>query len=207
MTCWKAGRTAIVSSLACALLLPQWVFASYMFTVLPTVPDGYNSRPIAINNFGVIVGNTDFAAPCFNCGGSTQATLWTSSGVSLLGGYGRSNYAFDINDSGQVAGTSYIYTGNQAEFWTGGIPYILENGSKSGATGINNSGQVAGYREAGATIWNGLDGATYLRPNYLKSSTAVDVNDVGQVIGTLDENSVLWTDGVPVVLGITRRLV
>jgi len=66
------------------------------------------------------------------------------------------SYGYGINDSGQVAGYSYLadnYQGPHAVRWTGTVPEDLGTlgGTSSYGYGINASGQVAGWSASSTT--------------------------------------------------------
>jgi len=202
-----------ISRLA-GLLLVGLVFNSpalatfYKFTELAPYTGGVRSNASAINNLGQIVGNTDFNAPCFGCGGYTRATIWDGSTGAPLSTPTTNSYASDINDLGQVVGwLSVNYTtSREAVIWdnmlapTTTLDTIYYYDS---AVAINNHGQIVGnsaplsnsYRKA--VVWNSEAGTTYLGI----SSQAVDINDVGQVAGRIGSDVVIWTGGTATVLG------
>ncbi len=75
--------------------------------------------------------------------------------------------------------------------------------TSDGAYGVNDLGQVAGYRGVRAYLWENGN-FTWLWPG---SSQARDVNNSGQVAGSINNGSVRWTDDVPTYLrpGDSRR--
>jgi probable HAF family extracellular repeat protein len=114
----------------------------------------------------------------------------------LPGGFDYS-IASDINDSGQVVGTSAAVTGYRAFRWTnaGGMQDLgdLPGGDDSSrANGINNSGQVVGSSGAlggydeNAFLWTSGGGMLDLGDlpgGEGRRSEALDINDSGQVVG------------------------
>ncbi len=115
---------------------------------------------------------------------------WSIIGLGTLGGTYSTAQA--INDSGQVVGNG---NGDNRAFITGpngiGMSYLDTlggSGSKSYATDINNSGQVAGYYITGGVAHafiTGTNGAGMtdlgtLGGNY---SIAYGINSTGQVVG------------------------
>ena len=140
-------------------------------------------QPQWINSSGQVAGITN--------SGLQQAFLYTPSTGSLMtfGLGGTYTYPYDLNDSGQVVGLSYV-TNNTVHhpfiFSNGQITDLDPGGTSYGyATGINNSGAVVGYRNvpfiytngAMRTIDNLVNGC-----NWSFYSQPV-VNNVGQVAG------------------------
>lgn len=106
--------------------------------------EGGGMRPVAINNHGEVAG---YAVDADDI---DYAVVWTQPGVPVdLGIFAdRSTLAFDINDSGQVCGatnfSSHAWRNTPgAGFEDLGVLFKKHNAS-SGASSINNSGQVAG---------------------------------------------------------------
>ena len=88
--------------------------------------------------------------------------------------------AYDINNNGEVVGAD----GANAVVWKGTNKTILGLGA---AYGINNLGQVVGDIRDNAVLWNGT-AATALpdfdKESGVRSVSANDLNDVGQIIGS-----------------------
>src|SRR4051794_39982739 len=115
---------------------------------------------------------------------------YTVTGLGALGGdYARSS-ANDINDAGQIVGTSYTSAGEEhAALWDGGRTSDLGplGGAYSAATAINAHGQVVGWAStpAGyshAVLWDGGQ-VTDLGTLGGNVSFALDLNDPGQIVG------------------------
>ena len=121
--------------------------------------------------------------------------------VTNLGTLGSVSAAYGLNDLGQVVGTFRTSNGKQhAFFWdeTNGMQSLTPSGNvNSHAYGINNLGQVAGnvgYR------WNKYPNE--YRQGFLWDKTncipipdarfALDINDIGQIVGQSPEGGVLW---------------
>ena len=116
---------------------------------------GPGARAKAIDNSGHVVGASGDAS------GIGHAFLWTQTGgmqdLGLAAGW-TSASAWDINESGQVAGIAETDVGQRAALWTvsvdaGGVIQTLAreslgtlpDGGSSVGLGMNNLGQVVGY--------------------------------------------------------------
>lgn len=115
--------------------------------------------------------------------------------------------AADINDLGQVVGSSQNAAGEMRPFlWTakkGMVDLGTIDGDRGRASAINNSGQIVGYSElqgttvAHATYWyKGKIHDLGVLSGY-ESSSATDINASGQVVGgsgsALGHRATLWT--------------
>ena len=171
-----------------------------------------------INELGDVVGFY------YHCGGSgdTEAFRWSEHTgiVTLPRPAGVSSaLASDLNDAGVIVGT-YTRTGVgfRAFVYQGGVFTELPPdppGLWSGASAVNNSGQVVGHRSTGegdpvfpheAFIWSEADGFLDLGVMNGPASSASDVNGDSAVVGwTGNGGSVseayLWENGSPILLG------
>ena len=191
---------------------PALATAPYGMTDLHTL-GGPTSRPIAINNAGQVIGNSDTTNM------STHAFMWESAGgltdLYTLGG--SNSWAVAINEAGQVTGVSTL--ANHIEYhafvWKKGAGMIdLETlgGGNSIPVAINEAGQVIGRSLVAnninyhAFVWKEGAGMTHLTPVGAYSSDAVAINEAGQVIGNfqaMDDgrgHAFVWKEGA----GMTR---
>jgi probable HAF family extracellular repeat protein len=143
--------------------------------------EGFPLSMNAINNVGQIVGRcaTD---------SEDMAALWdiSSKTQSIIVPEVYST-AIDINNSGLVVGS---YNGSRAFVWQSGTGMQLLGtlgGTYSGASGVNESGQVVGSsgdsnNDEHAFLWDSVSGMQILGSIWDQSS-ASDINDRGQVVG------------------------
>ncbi len=115
---------------------------------------------------------------------------------------GNFSMAYDINDAGQVTGTGTAAGGpfgrQYAFIWQNGVftklPEIPGNYSSVGRS-INASGVVAGQSNGGdPVVWK--NGVLYPLsfPNRL-ANTIYEINDPGDVVGTVGNRGALWRNG------------
>ena len=179
--------------------------AEYTFSLLNGLNgnnlEGNNSRALAINSSGQIVGYS------FYSDGSSRATLWNNGVASNLASLGGADsVALAINDSGQIVGHSNLANGqSNATLWNNGTASNLGTlgGSNSSALSINNSGQIVGwsytsYGSYNATLWSG--GAITDLGAQLGNSKASAINNSGQIVGWSANadgaRAKLWDNGV-----------
>jgi probable HAF family extracellular repeat protein len=127
---------------------------------------------------------------------------------TLPGGTG--SFAFDINNRGQVVGTSDTASGeSRAVLWEDGDIANLGTlgGNDSVAWGVNNRGQVVGESTTAsdrfhAFFWEDgemVDLGTLAHGGRFNFSRANSINDRGQIVGRsttasgTDSHAVLWT--------------
>lgn len=172
-------------------------------TELGIIGSVYRSEATGINDAGQIVGAVD-----------GQAILWNGMIRSPIGTPGSSNFVYDINNKGEVAGWTYREGKVNAARWDGSTVTDLQgqlDGTKSSyAYAINDASQVAGATLTAdgvthATVWNGTT-ATNLGTLNGRSSEAYAINNVGQVAGwseTVDHsrNATLWNGTTATELG------
>lgn len=131
----------------------------------------------------------------------------------------RFTQAYDINNAGQVVGSSAYaaftpggFSGSRATLWSGGISTYLNTpvglGADSSAISINNVGiSVGGMHQpvpaAGwprPVQWNGTTGME-LPTVGGSTGVATGINDDGKIVGSYGSHATLWSAGAPHDLG------
>jgi len=168
---------------------------------------GESSHAFGISSLGQIVGGAKAGG---SAGTDANAVVWKPTGAGFipidlgvpLGG--KYAWAQSVNSSGQIVGGSQIPGPNvdepyRAVLWTwNGAGYSATDlgtlgGTFSAANGINSSGLIAGYSRLPGEhvnrpvywVWNG---STYIISALSQGQgEANNINDAGQVVGTLIE--------------------
>jgi probable HAF family extracellular repeat protein len=190
------------------ILVPLAGAQSYSVTDLGTLGGGTYSLPAAINDHGAVVGNATLS------NGYQHAFVWTSTtgmhDIGTLGGAAARSGARGINDSGEVAGFSYLADGvtYRAFLWTknAGMQDLgTLGGSYSVANGINDAGEVVGcaYLADGVSLhgflWTAAAGMQDLGTLGGDTSCAQGINQSGEVAGfsyladNVTYHAFLWT--------------
>ena len=166
-----------------------------------------SSRPQAVSNSGHVVGSEvhRFGTQAFRWVDGVHTPLGYLGGTDTAGGY--SSSAADVNDAGEVVGSSTTDSGEQhAVRWRDGVMTDLGTlgGGYSAATAINRRGQIAGVSATADEAWHAFlwsDGVmTDLGTLGGAFAVPSDINDAGQVVGvstTADDvtHAFLWRDG------------
>jgi len=178
-------------SFASAFELHAFLWRDGVMSDLGTLNGGF-ARAEDINNRGQVVGDSSVD------GMNSVPVLWQRGTITALSeGFGD---ATAINDRGQVTGL--YFGGNGSFLWSNGR--LTDLGTLPGATfsqayGINNHGQIVGYTDFDAFVWQ--RGKMTALPRLTTGNTsAQDINDRGQIVGTSvtdpdfgDYHAVLWT--------------
>ncbi len=179
--------------------------------VLNPLPLSTGTVPGALNNAGVAVGGSDFF-PGRDLP-DMLAVRWNGTEPESLGTLGPSDPpysdAIDINDLGQIVGTSQDKGGHSKIFvYSDGGMIELENPEgvfESFAEGINNSGDVIG-RGVSSTdssrhsfLWQAGTAIPIGDPLVVRTNV-FDINNVGQVVGGYStpegtSGAFLWENG------------
>lgn len=167
-----------------------------------------NGTPVQLSGFfseyvtGYAINNAGQVAGYFGLGGSSPVTMQVGAvGITALPVQNSgSAYAFSINNSGQVAGSSLGPTSQyQATVWSGGIQNflgVLPGATQGTAYDINDGGLVVGSSEGGgggaqATIWNGGVPTAIASPG----SIALAVNNAAEIVGASGNLAMKWMAG------------
>mgnify|MGYP000016030486 CR=1 FL=1 len=174
---------------------------------LGVLPGGVNSRAMAVNNSGVVVGFSETSTV-------KRAFRWTEvEGMVPLGDPPNwfASEAYAISDTGIVAGEAVVSMDpptSHATVWNGDQRIdlgVLSGGLYSYATGVNSAGMVTG--ESGVTggvhafLWTAQDGMMDLGlPEGFTGTVGRGINDSGQVVGWgqgpgITAHALLWADG------------
>ncbi|HEX7025617.1 MAG TPA: HAF repeat-containing protein [Gammaproteobacteria bacterium] len=159
----------------------------------------------AVNDAGQVVGQHKLNRPF----------IWQNGEFVELGGFGGKNtwgYALDINNAGQVVGSSPVNNGSdglaqRAFLWEGGV--MTDLGALPGlpdsrAHAINELGQVVGFSSFfdpdttdetfESFLWQGGVMIDLGVPGDL--NRAHDINDAGQIVGWSSKGAYIYEDGV-----------
>jgi probable HAF family extracellular repeat protein len=159
----------------------------------------------AINDFGHVAGAYNLNRPF----------IWQDGVLTDLGGFGGGTgfgYAHDINNAGQVVGSSFVNNGSEgisqhAFLWEDGVMTdlgALPGRPDSRAHAINSSGQVVGFSSSfdPDTTDELYESFLYLNGVMIdlgvpgEGNIAYDINDSGQVVGWSLGRAYIYEDGV-----------
>ncbi len=176
-------------------LLPAltWAQPSYEITEVP-IPPGHDSSMLrAINNAGDII-----LLGTWDANRETRSFLWADGVLTPLGEFGEGfvrHEASDINESGQISGSSWAGGFPAAAWqWEDGVftPLGSLGGANTASFRINEAGQQAGWSNvplpASIFIWISYiwDDGVMTNLGTLPQSTVSDatsINDSGQTVG------------------------
>jgi probable HAF family extracellular repeat protein len=180
-------------------------WSNHHLEILDALGGPYSSAT-AVNAAGDVVGSAQTAS------GARHAVLWRSKQPRDLGLLDQGDYssAHDINDKTDIVGEANLVPGGkpQAFVWHAGKMKQLPNlpgGSVCSAQAINDSGAITGScdlaKGAGhAVLWrNGSIEDLGTLGDGDAPSTALDINDQAQVVGTSEDDgklrAFLWDKG------------
>ncbi|MBI1849622.1 MAG: DUF3466 family protein [Planctomycetes bacterium] len=172
------NRGQIVGSAGTSSISRAFLWDRGQFTDLGTLPGGALSNATAINDLGEIVGWSSTAT------GDLHAFIWLPvpayglpAGISDIGAnIPASSYAYDINDAGQVVGLPSF-------LWQNGVITSVTTAGAGSPVSVNNAGSIVtgnAWLFAGGQ-WTPIGSTT---------TTAIAINDSGQVAGRYDASSV-----------------
>ena len=163
-----------------------FLYRNGTMTDLPTL-GGTSGEARGINDLGHITG---FAR---NASNQSHAYIYANGVMTDLGTLGGSDsFGYSINNNGEVAGYSLSSTGGATAFvYTGGVMRHIGIGTRSQSNAINNRGQTVGWNTPPAGIRAFIAyGTTVYDLNTLIPANsgwvlreAVDINDVGEIVG------------------------
>jgi probable HAF family extracellular repeat protein len=192
--------------IALALATTTWGAHLYTLTDLGVLPQGKFSAAGDVSVDGQVVGFSEY-------GNTIHAFLWAPSHgmIDLSPASPGFSQALAINSSGQVAGWLSSGNSDSAFIWTqqNGIRALPSPTPSPGAiaSDLNDQGEVVGYvRDINALdraiFWNAAGYAQELGdlPGGSFNSAALDINNLGQIVGTgtteSGQHAVLWSSSL-----------
>ncbi len=161
------------------------------FQILPALPGESTAAAVAINNSGLIAGESNAQAT------DEQAVIWQNGVVSALPTVSGevSSSVSSVNAAGAVTGTVTLAGADHAAVWqNGGITLLAApvGYTNCSAFGLNDDGQIVGIAAAAsgnvhAVLWQ--NGTVTDLNSLLPANSgwvleyAVAINDAGQIIG------------------------
>ena len=195
-----------IATLAAALAVtgvPALAATTYKATFLEGIPGSSYSNAVDIGASGVVVGRV--STPGGEDFDIDHAVLWDATGRILDLAPAGSNFlsgaARRINSVDQVLlfldGSTYLRS-------NGSLTNLTALGLTGTATGLNDTGVIAGYRTNRAFIWNnGVSTDLALLQNFAGAVAAHDINNANQVVGYAElpgiyagiTRAVVWSNG------------
>ena len=145
-----------------------------IYTVAPLGTLGGPSTGYAVNSSGAVAGWGQ------NGSGVQQAFVSAPNGLQPLSNGVTDAYAYGINDSGTVVGTTYVNGQAYGTIWNGSGTTTL--GAGSYAMAINNAGEVVGGNGQAFRTVNGQVQNLAVQAG-INWSAAYGVNDSGTIVG------------------------
>lgn len=166
---------------------------------LGTLPGGTDSYAEGINNAGDVVGNSTAPSGPY----TRHAVRWHAGRTIDLDPEGQASFAKDITDDGWIVGHRFLPEdpmNARATAWWHGIPTTLVPDAPSYPAAADERHRVALNDSGGhASIW--YRGATSPLPSDPALFAQVhDINNAGQVAGSVDIEAIVWRDGRAVPL-------
>ena len=162
-----------------------------------------NENSPSINDLSQVAGTT------YN---PNKGYFWDdTNGIQILNSLGTVSFANDINDSGQIVGEYFTATGHRSYIWDkdNGMQDLDLSNYWSEAYAINEISQIVGKSifdedintgRVKAFIWDQTNGIQVLDHSNSIGSSALDINNSGQVVGTLinsnnTHEAIIWENG------------
>jgi probable HAF family extracellular repeat protein len=163
-----------VKTIAFLLIFAAVAAANPIYTVAGLGGLGSPAAGYAVNSSGTVAGWAQ------NASGNQQAFVSTPNGPQALAPASTDSYAYGINNSGTVVGTTYVNGTAHGTVWSGSGATDL--GANSYAMAINSSGEVVG---GNGEAFSAVDGQVQSlgAPQGINWSAAYGVNDSGTVVG------------------------
>jgi len=182
---YTANGTFCVEDIACAEAACRCPLQAPRYTIinLGTVPVHPSWGP-TINDAGQVTGQ--WKGP-----NGSHAFLWdngTMTDLGVLGPGDTESFGLDINNHGDVVGYSYGSGPLRAVLWSNGQIIDLGTlGLGSGASGINDAGQIVGWswlspNESHAFLWQNGELIDLTTTYNAPMAAALDINALGQIL-------------------------
>ena len=176
----------------------------YRLIILPDDPESFITRAKAINELGQVAGSISIPGP-----GISNAVFWPAADRmhEVIHGPGDDlAFANDVNDAGVVVGSAG--EGEFAFAWTSGTIYEPLPAAMCcpDARAINEDGTIVGKGNllTGGTftaVWSDGELLDFGALQDHCCSEAMDINDLGQIVGSSEDVVALWDDGRVIEIG------
>jgi probable HAF family extracellular repeat protein len=163
-----------VKTVGSLLIFAAVAAANPIYTVADLGGLGGPATGYSVNSAGTVTGWSQ------NTSGGQQAFVSTPNGLKALSSGSSDSYAYGINNSGTVVGTTDVNGTAHGTIWNGSGSTDL--GPNSYAMAINNSGEVVGGNGNAFAAVNGQL-QSLGNPSGVNWSAAYGVNDAGTVVG------------------------
>ncbi len=163
-----------MKNVAFLLIFAAAAAANPIYTVADLGGFGGPATGYAVSGSGAVAGWAQ------NGSGVQQAFVSTANGPQALSSGSSDAYAYGINNSGTVVGTTYVNGTAHGTVWAGSGATDL--GANSYAMAVNNAGEVAGGNGHAFAVVNGQM-QILESPQGVGWSAAYGINDAGTIVG------------------------